>query len=267
MTLRVGWFTTGRGSGSKGMLDHVIKAIDLNELDAKIVFVFSNREKGESEITDVLFDEITKKNIPLITLSSNKFRKKINGKLSNSVHILEQWRKDFDTEISKLINRYQYDLIVLGGYMLVLTEQFCNDYYLLNLHPALPKGPIGTWQEVIIKLIRNNLNESGMMMHRAIKEVDKGPVATICKYSIKNSLNQNLWEQFNNNSDCIEDKEIQNSELFNNIRGLGLALESNFIIQTLNEFALKNINLTNLKISATSKLPIDLSNLSIKNEK
>ena len=44
--LRIGWFATGRGEGSQGLLRFVADAIGAGRLDAKIEFVFSNREPG-----------------------------------------------------------------------------------------------------------------------------------------------------------------------------------------------------------------------------
>ncbi|GAH59253.1 unnamed protein product, partial [marine sediment metagenome] len=38
-------------------------------------------------------------------------------------------------------------------------------YNMVNLHPAAPGGPTGTWQEVIWQLIENKAEETGVMMH------------------------------------------------------------------------------------------------------
>ena len=46
MTLRLGWFTAGRGPGSRGMFERALAAIDDGSLDAQIAFVFMQRERG-----------------------------------------------------------------------------------------------------------------------------------------------------------------------------------------------------------------------------
>ena len=56
MTLNVGWYTTAGGSGSKAMFESVIDSINAGVLDAKISFVFVNRELGESTATDKFMD-------------------------------------------------------------------------------------------------------------------------------------------------------------------------------------------------------------------
>ncbi len=49
---QLGWFSTGRGDGSKGLLKAVQDGISLGELNANIEFVFCSRERGETEATD-----------------------------------------------------------------------------------------------------------------------------------------------------------------------------------------------------------------------
>ena len=56
MTLRIGWFTTARGPGSRAMFEAVRAAIDAGAMDAELAVVFCNRERGESEATDSFFD-------------------------------------------------------------------------------------------------------------------------------------------------------------------------------------------------------------------
>ena len=78
MALRIGWFTTARGPGSKGMFDNVTSAIESGKLDAKIEFVFSNRAPSESKTTDLFFNKVKKQKIKLFTLSSKNFKKNYN---------------------------------------------------------------------------------------------------------------------------------------------------------------------------------------------
>ena len=48
-------------------------------------------------------------------------------------------REAFDREMMKLIDRYQPDLVVLAGFMRILTTAFCAHYegHLINIHPSL----------------------------------------------------------------------------------------------------------------------------------
>jgi len=53
--LNIGWFSTGRGPGSQGLLRFVQDRLAKGLLDARIQFVFSNREPGEAEGSDQFF--------------------------------------------------------------------------------------------------------------------------------------------------------------------------------------------------------------------
>jgi len=44
--------------------------------------------------------------------------------------------------------------MLLAGYMLVVGDVMCKKFDMINLHPAAPDGPAGTWQEVIWQLIK-----------------------------------------------------------------------------------------------------------------
>ncbi|SVC49517.1 uncharacterized protein METZ01_LOCUS302371, partial [marine metagenome] len=50
--LKIGWFTTGRGEGSYGLLESTLNAIDSGELHGEVTFVFVNRVEGQTKQTD-----------------------------------------------------------------------------------------------------------------------------------------------------------------------------------------------------------------------
>ena len=58
MTLDIGWFSTGRGPGSRRLLAAVQDEIASGRLDARIAVVFCNRNPGEDENTDLFLEEI-----------------------------------------------------------------------------------------------------------------------------------------------------------------------------------------------------------------
>ena len=145
--LNIGWFSTGRGEGSLGLLQTAKEAIIRGGLDARIRFIFSNREPGEAEGSDRFFQQARDYGIPLVTFSSQRFRRSRGGG-PFSLH-----RTDFDREVMRRLEGYEPDVCVLAGYMLVTDAELCNRYTMLNFHPAPPNGPVGTWQEVIWNLI------------------------------------------------------------------------------------------------------------------
>ena len=164
MTLRIGWFTTARGPGSRGMFEHVERAVHEGDLDAEFAFVFSNRERGESEATDSFFDLVEGAGIPLVTCSSVTFRRSIGGARSQPGEPLPAWRMAYDRRVARAIAEHPFDLGVLAGYMLIVERELVEGHTLLNLHPALPDGPAGVWQAVIRQLIRAGAEESGRLL-------------------------------------------------------------------------------------------------------
>jgi len=65
----------------------------------------------------------------------------------------------------------------------------------LNLHPALPDGPTGTWQEVVWSLIQARATRTGAMVHLATEDVDRGPVVSHCTVPIAGGAFAPLWDE------------------------------------------------------------------------
>lgn len=235
--LRIGWFTTGRGAGSRGMYEAVREAIEGGELHAKIASVFANREPGEDAVTDGFFELVRGHDVPLVTRSSVRYRRSVNGKRSRPGEPLPAWRVDYDELIAADLQAHPFDIGVLAGYMLIFTAGFVERHTILNLHPALPGGPIGTWREVIRELIRDGADESGVMAHLAIPEVDEGPVIAHCRYPIRGGAFDALWGELEGRIEGMDDAALDETALFAAIRELGVAYEAPFLVAALAEFA------------------------------
>ena len=78
--LKVGWFSTGRGPGSRGLFQFIQQRIRAGILDASIEFVFSNRERGQAEGSDAFFALVDSYKLPLVTLSSRWFARERGGR-------------------------------------------------------------------------------------------------------------------------------------------------------------------------------------------
>jgi phosphoribosylglycinamide formyltransferase-1 len=210
--LNIGWFSTGRDEAARKLLQAVQDEIHSGDINGKISFVFSNREPGEAKESDLFFELVRNYNIPLVCLSHKKFKTTGEGK---------KWRIKYDREVNKRIEPFAPDLCVLAGYMLIVSEELCYKYNMINLHPAPPGGPTGSWQEVIWALIENKAETAGAMMHLATLELDRGPVASYCLFSIKGTPFTEYWRK--------DDKDM----LFRLIRQHELAREFPLITLTL----------------------------------
>ncbi|MBI4328932.1 MAG: phosphoglycerate transporter [Chloroflexi bacterium] len=243
---RLGWFATGRGPGSRRLLTAAHEAITSGELPARIEYVFCNREQGEAEGSDEFIRLVHSYDLPLITLSSRKFRHAWTG--------ARQWRSLFDHEVLQRISSYPVNLIVLAGYMLIFGKDLCRAHSVLNLHPAAPGGPEGTWQEVIWSLIAQKASESGVMTHLATEAVDKGPVVTYCLFPIRGQEFDQGWSQIEGSS--IEDIQAQEGEtnsLFMAIRKAQVEREVPLLLSTLHAFAEGRLHMEKGRVSFARK--------------
>lgn len=205
--------------------------------------MFSNRELGEAKESDLFFELVRSYNIPLVCLSHKKFK---------TLGEEKEWRIKYDREVNKRIEPFAPDLCVLAGYMLIVSEELCQKYDMINLHPAPPGGPTGSWQEVIWTLIQNKADIAGAMIHLVTPELDRGPVISYCLFSIKSDPFTEYWRKDN--------KDM----LFRLIRQHELAREFPLITLTLQALSRGKVGIKDRRvIDAQGKL-IDGYNLSSK---
>ena len=85
-------------------------------------------------------------------------------------------REAFDTELARVIDQHQPDLVVLAGFMRILTEGFVRHYEgrLLNIHPSLlPAFPGLHTHE---RAIEAGCKLAGATVHLVTPELDHGPI-------------------------------------------------------------------------------------------
>ena len=235
---KLGWFSTGRGEGSRGLLRAAQSAIESGELEARIEFVFCSRERGETEATDQFLQMVEDYGIPLVCFSYQEYRRARGEKTPSPGTPMPQWRLDYDNEVMARLEGFQPDLCVLAGYLLILGEEMSRRYNIINLHPAAPGGPAGIWQDVIWKLIEIDANETGAMMHLAIPELDEGPVVSYCKFPIKGANFEEHWREIKQLTlDEVRATQGEDNPLFRLIRQNGVIREVPLVLSTIRAFS------------------------------
>ena len=251
MTYQIGWFSTGRGEGSRALLTRMHEEIEQGQITAKIAFVFCNREPGEAKGSDQFIELVKSYRIPIVCLSSKRF------KTSSGEYLSLQWRIEFDREVMRRLKGYGPDLCVLAGYMLIVGHEMCQHYNMINLHPATPDGPTGTWREVIWKLIESKASETGVMMHLVTPELDKGPPVTYCKFSIRGELFDKHWEEIKGLSlNELKAKQGEEKQLFKLIRQEGLKRELPLIATTVKAFSEGRVRIEKGRVIDKSGKPL-----------
>ncbi len=149
-------------SGSGTNLQALIDACQSGELDARIVTVFSNRADPYG------LTRAGQAGIPALTFPLTPYKK------------AGRPRSDYDEDLARLVGAFQPDLIVLAGWMLILSPAFLSRFpdLVINLHPALPGQFPGT--DAIARAYaafqRGEIDHTGVMVHWVIPAIDAGKV-------------------------------------------------------------------------------------------
>lgn len=93
-------------------------------------------------------------------------------------------REAFDTALMSRIDEYRPDLVILAGFMRILTPAFVRHYEgrLLNTHPSLlPKYP---GMDTHARAIAAGEREHGASVHFVTEELDGGPLVARTKVPV-----------------------------------------------------------------------------------
>ncbi len=88
-------------------------------------------------------------------------------------------RDRYDVRLARVLHSYAPDLVVLAGWMRILTGEFCSQFSILNLHPALPGAFPGAnaIADAFEAFAAGSISETGVMVHWVPDAgVDTGPV-------------------------------------------------------------------------------------------
>lgn len=85
-------------------------------------------------------------------------------------------REAFDTALVDIIDQHKPDLVILAGFMRILTPEFTRHYAgrMLNIHPSLL--PKYTGLNTHARALESGDSEHGASVHFVTEELDGGPV-------------------------------------------------------------------------------------------
>lgn len=90
-------------------------------------------------------------------------------------------REAYDEKVSAVLREHQVQLVVLVGYMRILSEQFVIEWEnkIINVHPSLLPAFAGKMDlEVHRAVLEAGVSQTGCTVHYVTKEVDAGPIVT-----------------------------------------------------------------------------------------
>ncbi|MFT6926048.1 MAG: phosphoribosylglycinamide formyltransferase-1 [Psychromonas sp.] len=158
----------------------------------KIVVLLSGNGSNLQNIIDKLHNtELNNQQIEIVAVLSNKadaygLQRAQNAGIKHQAIISKgvSSREQYDALLSREIDQYQPDLIVMAGFMRILTAQFIDKYTgrMLNIHPSLlPKYQgINTHQ----RAIDAGDSEHGASVHFVTEELDSGATVLQAKVPI-----------------------------------------------------------------------------------
>lgn len=235
--LQLGWFSSGNDEMARELLLEIWRRKAREGLDVEIPFVLCNREPGEALRTKVgqervrFFAMVRELGIDLITVSHVKvepeLRKRGLAETEDHAHpsdTLLEWRNVYGHKVIEAIEARGHDpeVCLLAGYMLIWSEAECQRFDAINLHPALPWGPQGTWQEVIWELMEGGEAEQGAMMHLVTPELDRGPAVAYVRFPIEGDDWDPLWDHVRQRGvAAVKAEEGEGNALFRRIRAEG----------------------------------------------
>lgn len=151
-TVKLGVLGSTKGTDLQAIID----AISAGKLDASVEIVISNRSKS------YILERAANHSIENVFIS-HKGRS----------------REDFDAEMTAILKNHHVDLILLIGFMRILSAEFCREWTgkVLNVHPSLlPKYAGGMDTNVHEEVLANRETETGCTIHLVTAEVDGGPI-------------------------------------------------------------------------------------------
>ena len=150
--INIGVLGSTKGTDLQAILD----AIHSKKLSATVSTVISNRKNA------YILDRAKDYSVPFYFISHK-------GKD----------RKDFDAEMTEVLKKHEVDLVLLIGFMRILSSSFCREWRnrILNVHPSLlPKYAGGMDTNVHEEVLKNKDKETGCTIHFVTDELDSGPI-------------------------------------------------------------------------------------------
>lgn len=152
-SLNIAVLGSTKGTDMEGIID----AIQRRELSANIALVISDRKDA------YILERAKKHNIFTLFINPKDFRT----------------REDFDKEIVKRLREKKIDLVLLIGYMRILSPCFVGNFRnrIMNIHPSLlPSFAGGMDLDVHKLIIEKGIKVTGCTLHFVDEGTDTGPI-------------------------------------------------------------------------------------------
>jgi phosphoribosylglycinamide formyltransferase-1 len=153
--LRLGVLVSGGGSNLQSIIDNSKSGY----LPAEVVIVISSKEEVYA------LERARKHSIPGVVVVPNNYKT----------------RDEYENELIKILNSYDVDLVILAGYIRVLSPHFVRAFQgrIMNIHPALIPSFCGEgyYGEKVHKAVLDyGAKVTGVTVHFVDEGADTGPI-------------------------------------------------------------------------------------------
>ena len=172
---------------------------------------------GNGSNLQAIIDEFeTDKSIEICCVLSNKqdafgLERATKAGISNYFIDHNQFssREEFEKELIEVLEKYNVDLIVLAGFMRILSDVFVEKYTgkLINIHPSLLPKHKGL--DTHRKVLENNDVYHGVTVHFVDNTLDGGPICAQSKFEVKTKSIESLEKRVHELEHIIYPKVIK----------------------------------------------------------
>jgi phosphoribosylglycinamide formyltransferase-1 len=267
MTLRMGWFSSGREDADSNLFRAVMKAIERGILDVSISFVFCDYDEGEGPSQADFpsrrrfLDLVSSFDIPIVNLSWQKTKE------SWSHDPTTDWRTCFGKRMRKMIYGRPFELGFVMGLYTPMDADSCTRFDLVGLYPSLPKGPRGNRDEITCKLIRSHASKHGAMVRLCLQSGKEGFPVAYCSFPLNTPDLKHLWADVDimirgRKLESIKDEELVPTPLFKRISFEEERREIPLVTYTIKMFADGELDIVNGRLLSEGMAVTDASDLS-----
>jgi len=148
--VRLGLLASGRGSNLQAIID----AVEAGKINARVAVVISDRPESQA------LDRARHHHLMAVFLNPSDF----------------PTREDYDERIVEILKQQEVDLVILAGYMRIITTRLLVPYKMriMNIHPSLlPSFPGLSAQK---QALNWGVKITGCTVHFVDETVDQGPI-------------------------------------------------------------------------------------------
>ncbi len=172
--IRLGVLVSGSGTNLQSILD----ASRAGKIDAEVVVVISNRPDAYA------LERAKRAGVETVVIESKGFAT----------------REDYDRELVKVLKKHNVQLVVLAGFMRIVTSVLIQEFpmRIMNIHPALLPSFPGLHAQR--KALEYGVKFSGCTVHFVTEDVDAGPiiiqaVVPVYENDTEETLRERILEQ------------------------------------------------------------------------